>query len=202
MKNLCKPLSVMILGMLALSAGCSVGNKLIEPARYSLPASSAMQVRLVTSVTSDSASVGQPVSGQVVNDIATAGHVVIPAGSQVTGTVTAVRPAKRFGGQAMVAVDFDTVSTPSGEMVAVEGSMAAYADKQKAKDTGAIVGGTLGGALLGRVIGKDTKGAVAGAVVGGGVGTAIASRKGDEAHLPSGTSGKVRTTRALDLPEA
>jgi type IV secretory pathway VirB10-like protein len=202
MKNLCKTWSVMILGMLALSAGCSVGSKLVEPARYTLPASSVMQVRLVTSVTSDSASVGQPVSGEVVSDIATAGHVVIPTGSQVTGTVTAVRPAKRFGGQAMVSVNFDTVSTPSGDTVAVEGSMAAYADKTKGKDTGAIVGGTLGGALLGRVIGKDTKGAVAGAVVGGGVGTAIASRKGDEAHLPAGTSAKVRTTRALDLPEA
>jgi hypothetical protein len=202
MRNLCKTLSVMILGMLALSAGCSVGSKFVEPAHYNLPASSEMQVRLNTSVTSASASVGQPVQGDVVNDVVADGHVVIPAGSQVTGSVTAVKPAKHFGGQAMIAVGFSSVTLPDGGTVPVEGHMAAYAKKDTAKDTGTIVGSTVGGAVLGRIIGKDTKGAVAGAVVGGGAGTAIASRKGDEAHLPAGTNAKVHTTRALDLPEA
>ncbi|MGH9869560.1 MAG: hypothetical protein ACREAA_15510 [Candidatus Polarisedimenticolia bacterium] len=107
--------------------------------------------------------------------------------------MTAVKPAKRFGGQAMVAVAFDTVALPGGGTVPVEGGMAAYADSQKAKDAGAI---------LGKVIGHDTKDAVAGAVVGGGVGTAIASRKGDDASLPAGTSARVQTRRALELPAA
>lgn len=202
MQNSVRILSVLMMCLLALSAGCGVGGKLVEPAHYSLPANSVMQVRLITSVTSGNASVGQVVQGEVVNDIVAGGHVVIPAGSQVTGSVTAVRPAKHFGGQAMVAVGFDTVALPGGDAVAVAGSMAAYANKQVGKDTGTIVGGTVGGALLGKLIGRDTRGAVTGAVVGGGVGTAIASRKGDEAHLPAGTSARVHTTRALDLPEA
>jgi len=213
MKNLSRTWTVMSLCLLVLSIGCAgVGSNedqasgeparsgLLAPARYSLPANSVVQVRLSTSVASDSATLGQPIRGDVVADVIAGGHVVIPAGSQVAGTVTAVKPAKRFGGQAMVAVGFDSVTLPNGDTVPVEGGMAAYADKQKAKDAGAIVGGTVGGAILGKVIGKDTQGAVTGAVIGGGVGTAIASRKGDEANLPAGTSARVQTRRALELP--
>src|SRR5262249_29475454 len=101
---------------------------------------------------------------------------------------------------AMIAIGFNSVTLSSGEKVPVEGGMSAYAKKETAKDTGTIVGSTVGGAILGKVLGKDTKHAVAGAAVGGGVGTAIASRKGDEAHLPAGASTTVQTRRALELP--
>ncbi|MGH9869517.1 MAG: glycine zipper 2TM domain-containing protein [Candidatus Polarisedimenticolia bacterium] len=213
MKNLRRTWTVMSLCLLALSLGCGGAGSnedqasgepaqsgFFASARYSLPENSVVQVRLGTSVASGSATLGQPVRGDVATDVVAGGHVVIPAGSQVTGTVTAVKPAKRFGGQAMIAVGFDSVTLPNGDRVPIEGGMAAYADSEKAKDTGAIVGGTVGGAILGKVIGKDTKDAVTGAVIGGGVGTAIASRKGDEAHLPAGTSAKVQTRRALELP--
>ena len=200
MKKLSWMSSVMIVCLLALSAGCSAGAGMVGQARYSLPANSAVQVRLNTSVTSASASVGQPVQGDVVNDVVADGHVVIPAGSQVTGSVTAVKPAKHFGGQAMIAVGFSSVTLPDGDTLPVEGRMAAYAKKDTAKDTGTIVGSTVGGAVLGRIIGKDTKGAVTGAVVGGGAGTAIASRKGDEASLQAGASTTVKTRNAVDLP--
>lgn len=214
MKNLSRTWTVMSLCLLMLTIGCagagssedqasgsgSAGGGLFSSARYSLPANSVVQVRLSTSVTSGTAALGQPVHGDVVTDVVTDGHVVIPAGSKVTGSVTAVKPAKRFGGQAMVAVGFDSVTLPNGDTIPVEGSMSSYAKSQKARDTGAIVGGTVGGAILGKVIGKDTKDAVAGAVVGGGVGTAIASKKGDEAYLPAGTSARVQTRRALELP--
>lgn len=213
MKNLSSKWIVMSLCLLLVSIGCTgVGSKedqvsgeparsgFFAPALYPLPANTVVQVSLSTSVASDSATLGQPIRGDVLADVVAGGHIVIPSGSQVAGTVTAVKPAKRFGGQAMVAVGFDSVTLPNGDTVPIEGGMTAYADKQKAKDTGAIVGGTVGGAILGKVIGKDTKGAVTGAVVGGGVGTAIASRKGPEANLPAGTRVKVQTRRALELP--
>ena len=214
MKTLTWNCSVSILCALLLSVGCSGGGAssttepgaqtaqsgLFEPARYSLPANSAVLVRLNTGVVSSDATVGQAVRGDVMADVMSGGHVLIPAGSEVRGSVTTVKPAKHFGGQAMVAVGFDSVILPNGEKVPVSGGMSAYAKSQKARDTGAIVGGTLGGAVLGRVIGKDTKGAVTGAVVGGGVGTAVASKKGDEAHLPAGTSTRVQTRQSLVLP--
>lgn len=216
MKSLSRTWIAMSVCLLVLSIGCagkgsedqaaaggeasSGGRGFFASARYPVPANTAVQVRLNTGVTSDSAAVGQVVQGDVVADVVSGGHVVIPAGSQVTGSVTAVKPAKRFGGQAMVAIGFDTVTLPGGERVQVEGGVSAYAKKETAKDTGTIVGSTVGGAILGKVLGKDTKHAVAGAAVGGGVGTAIASRKGDEAHLPAGTSTTVQTRRALELP--
>ncbi len=216
MKNLRWKWTAWSLCLLVLSLGCSgdrtgenaaagtesAGGGFFGPALYSLPANSTVHVRLQTDVVSGTASVGEAIQGDVVSDVTAGGHVVIPAGSKVSGVVTSVKPAKRFGGQAMVAVGFDSVTLPDGKSVPVEGGITAYAKKQTGKDTGAIVGGTVGGAILGKVIGKETKDAVAGAVVGGGVGTAIASRKGDEASLPAGTSARVRTTRSLDLPEA
>jgi hypothetical protein len=205
------------LGLMVLTAGCSAGGADVAAGNgngrgnesragffgrtaHSLPADSVVPVRLNTGLTSGSAALGQEVRAQVAADVMADGQILIPAGSEVTGTVTAVKPAKRFGGQAMVAVGFDSVVLPNGDKLPVTGGMAAYADKQTAKDTGTIVGSTVGGALLGKVLGKDTKHAVAGAVVGGGVGTAVASRKGDEAHLPAGTSTTLRTSRAASLP--
>ncbi len=215
MKNLLRS-TVMVLCLCVLSMGCAgVGTEgdaaasnesqeadFFGSESYTLPANTPVQVRLQTNIVGDTANVEQAIKGEVISDVVVNGHVLIPAGTLVNGTVTAVKPAKRFGGQAMVAVGFDSVTLPSGDSVPVEGSMAAYAHKETAKDTGTIIGGTVGGAILGRVIGNDSKDAVAGAVIGGGIGTAIASRKGDEAHLPAGTTTTVQTTRALELPEA
>ncbi len=216
MKTAFKIESMITMGVLMLSIGCSgvgstQGTATNEPASndgyfasstHTLPANTLVPIRLQTTVSSDTATVGQPVQGEVTADVVADGAVLIPAGTRVQGTVSGVKPAKRFGGQAMVAVAFNSVKLANGDTVPVEGGMAAYAKKETGKDTGAIVGGAVGGAILGKIIGKDTKGAVEGAVIGGGIGTAIASRKGDDALLPAGTSAKVQTTSARELPEA
>lgn len=215
MKSLLGKVFAASLSIALLASGCGgVGSEegvasrdfslgsLLPPDRHSLPANTEVIVRLQSAIVSSTASVGQPVTGMVEHDVTMDGIVLIPQGSHVSGTVTAVKPAKKFGGQAMVAIGFDSVRLPSGESVPVEGGVAAYADKETAKDTGAIIGGTVGGAILGRIIGKDTKGTVTGAVIGGGIGTAVASRKGDEAYLPAGSSLTIRTTQVEELPEA
>jgi len=204
MKKRISKSNVMAFCLVTLTIGCSgvAGRVGLGPEVHTLPANSLVEVRLQTDVVSSSAAVGHPVEGIVTSDVAENGNVLIPAGSRVGGTITEVKSAKRFGGQAMVAISFDVVTPPNGEDVPVEGGMAAYADKQTGKDAGAIIGGTVGGAILGKVLGKDGKDAAAGAVIGGGIGTAIASRKGDEAYLPAGTTAKVQTTIEVDLPEA
>ncbi len=172
------------------------------PQRASLPEGTSFTVKLDSDVVSDTATQGQTVTGRVASNVVVDGSTLIPAGTRVKGTVTEVKPAKRFGGQAMVAVSFTSVTLANGTTIPVEGGLAAYAKKDTAKDAGTIAGGTVGGAVLGKIIGKDDKDAAVGAIVGGGIATAIASRKGDEAFLPAGTDTTVQTTSQVQVPRA
>ena len=164
-----------------------------------VPSGTPVTVRIGQSLDSGTASTGDHVSATVVSDVMADGHVVIPAGSSVNAHVGEVRPAKRFGGQAMVSVVFDSVDV-AGTTVPLEGSIAAAGKKQTGKDTGIIAGSAVGGAVLGKVLGGDDKDAAAGAVVGGGIGTAVASKRGDEAELSSGAEGVAHTTGTVSVP--
>ena len=167
---------------------------------YTLESGTSLAVDLAQDVSSEVALVGDPVLAQVTQAVRVESRVVIPAGSEVRGSVTEVKPAKRFGGQAMVRIAFDSLVLPNGDEVLVDGSLSAYSKKDTAKDTGTIAGGTAGGALLGKLLGGDKKDTVVGAVVGGAVGTAVASHKGDEAFLPLGSEAAVITRERVDVP--
>jgi hypothetical protein len=158
-----------------------------------LPAGREMEVMLVDEAASDISLLGDAVAGRLVNAVEVNGRTFIPAGAPVQGTISEVKSAKRFGGQAMVAVTWNSVALPGGGTLAVEGSLAAYAKKETGKDTAKIAGGAAAGAILGKVLGGDSKDAAVGAVVGGGIGTAVASKRGAEAILPAETTGMVHT---------
>jgi hypothetical protein len=164
--------------------------------KVELPAGTAISVRLSDTVDSESATEGQSVSATVTSDVAVDGKVVVPSGSRVTGRVSEVRPARRFGGQSYVAVTFTEVETPDGDDIPVEGRLEDSGKKQVGKDTATIAGSAVGGAILGEIL--DDK-PIEGAVVGGGIGTAVASRRGEEAVIPAGREVTVRTTGTVDV---
>ena len=173
------------------------GFSLLErTTKHELPEGTSIPVRMTTAVDSETASVGTNVEGTVSSNVSAAGHVVIPSGSRVKGEVSEVKSAKRFGGQAMIAVTFSEVETPEGDDIPVTGRIEDFGKKQVGKDTATIAGSAVGGAILGEVLdGKP----VEGAVVGGGIGTAVASRKGQDAVIPAGTEITVRTTSNVKL---
>ncbi len=158
-----------------------------------------MEVMLDSDVSSADALAGDAVSGHLVDAAQVNGRTVIPAGSPVEGVVAEVKSARRFGGQAMVKVDWIAVALPGGGSLAISGSMLAEAKGTTKQDTAIIAGSAVGGALLGKVLGDDSKDAAIGAAVGGGVGTAVAARKGDEALLAAQTTTPVVTLAPADL---
>ena len=166
-----------------------------EPTPLRLAAGTPIDIRLGEALDSGTATVGQTVTAQVTHPVVVNGRTVVPKGATVQGEVTELQPAKRFGGQGKIGVTFGSVRLPSGQTVALEGTMEALAKKDTAKDTATIAGSAVGGALLGKIIGKDDKDAAIGAVVGGAAGTAVAARKGDEAILEAGTEGSVVVAR-------
>jgi type IV secretion system protein VirB10 len=154
-----------------------------------VPASTGIEVEFLAGLSSEEALAGDPVETFVVNDVMQDGRVVIPAGSVVAGLVTDVQPAKKIGGRARLALDFDTLRLTSGNEVAIRSSVEFVGKKQTGKDAATIGGSAAGGAILGRVLSGDDKdkGTVLGAVVGAAIGTAVAAKnKTDPVLIDSG----------------
>lgn len=158
-----------------------------EPVEVTVPAGTAVAVRLLDTASSHESAVGQSVTAEVVDDVAAGGEVAIPAGATVVGRVSeAHQPG--IGGQARIAVDFVSVELPSGDTVPFSATLSAIGKSERGKDVATIVGGTAAGAILGHQVEDGDEGKVIGGIVGGGIGTAIAKgTKGQPVVLPAGT---------------
>jgi hypothetical protein len=144
-------------------------------------------VRLTSSVSSQSSSVGDAVTGVVGEDVVVGKSVVIPAGSTLIGSVTAVHRQPKIGGRASLAFVFDHLETTDGKSYPIEAMFARTGPSETAKDTTTIVAGAVIGAVAGHQI-DDDRGSTVGGLAGAGIGTAIAaSTKGQPIVLPEQT---------------
>lgn len=163
-----------------------------EPEIVTVPAGTAVAVRLIDSASSHASAPGEVVRAEVISHVTAGDAVVIPAGSAVVGEVAdAHRP--KIGGQARLRVEMVSLQLPSGDSVPVAASVSRVGKSEKGKDIATIVGGTAAGAILGHQVEGDDEGKVVGGLVGGGVGSAIAHRtKGRPVVIPAGTVVEVR----------
>jgi hypothetical protein len=159
-----------------------------------LQAGTTLPLTLSNGVNSGTSQLGDPVEAVLAADVVDAeGHVVLPAGTRVVGTVTNVVPAKKMEKKSHLAFHFDEAVLPDGSRMPVSAGRALEGKGWTKKDAGIIGGSAAGGALLGQVVGHDTGSTVAGAVLGGAIATgARASKKGEDVGIEAGT--------ALDLP--
>lgn len=157
-----------------------------------VPSGTSIDVTLATALSSETASPGSAWSGTVVN-----GREGIPAGSSVSGTVVAVKPAVK-GDRAMLDLGMTSI-TVAGHRYAVHGSTEAIiAGSTRARNLGAIAGSAAAGALIGQAVSGSTKGTVIGAVVGGGAATGVvAASDGYQVVLKSGTPLTFTTSEAV-----
>jgi hypothetical protein len=142
---------------------------------FTLPSGTHLTVRLATTVSSETARVGDTWSGIVVNPVRAGGREKIPAGAEVRGTVTGALEAKR-GSRAMldVAVEEVVVDGRSVSLLAVTEPV--IAGSPRARNLGAIAGGAAAGALIGKAVGGDGKDAAIGGLLGGATATGIVAR--------------------------
>jgi hypothetical protein len=190
--------------VLILAAGTVLGCEGASTRQVTLPAGSEVEVQLAQTVSSATSRPGDLVVARVVEPVRVGQDVVVEPGSEVTGAVAAVVPAKKMGGQASLDLEFHTLKLESGEEVAVQASVHRMAKSQTGKDAATIGGAAAGGALLGRLIGhndgNEARGTAAGALVGGAAGTAVAaSNKGDEVTLPEGATLRLRLEAAAEI---
>ena len=149
-----------------------------------IPAGTSLSVTVLSSLASNTSKVEDPVKGSLAKPVVVDGATVLPAGSQLAGSVTDAKESGRVKGKASVAFQFDRVVVRGTTYQIQTARVLQEAAQDKKSDVkkggagaglGAIVGGVAGGG----------KGAAIGAVAGGATG--VLATKGKEVQLEPGT---------------
>jgi hypothetical protein len=157
---------------------------------------------------------GDEFFGKISRDYLVDGKVVIPKGTLVHGVVEKLEGARRAGRNGYITTRFDSLITPDGREISIEGGSTTKdsGGKAAAKVVGRAAGFTLGGGLVGAVMVLKYGGLAAvaasngyalagGAAVGGAIGlTSAMLTKGKSAMLQPGAEIRVKLNEALRLP--
>ena len=175
------------------------------PSSYTLRAGTEMALSADDSISTRSAHAGDAFTATVSENVRDAsGHVVIPAGSAVSGTIVHADPAPnpRASGQLDLAV---TSVMVRGRSYAVSGTVESKDTVMKGRgvtgaDAAKVGGGAAIGAVAGRLLGGNKKGTIIGGLAGAAAGGAAASRSRDiDVVLPRGAAIQVRLTSSLTV---
>jgi hypothetical protein len=175
------------------------------PASYTAAAGTHVPLAVTDAISSRSAKAGQAFTATVRSDVVdAAGHVVIPQGSTVTGTIVEVKSGGTSNaGTLTLAINGVTVRGTSYPLEATIESAATIQQGRGVTGNEAVkVGaGAAAGAIAGRILGKNTRGTVIGAVVGAaaGAGVAAATRAVDIV-LPAGGQVDIALTQPVTVP--
>ena len=158
-----------------------------------IPAGQEMDVRLRSTLSSETASVEQRFETTTVVDLVQNGRVLVPAGSVVQGVVSDVDKAGRVDRDGALTLTFDRLSVRGRERE-IRGSATQIFESKGIREEGTVAAAGAGvGGIVGGILG-GVKGAVLGAVIG--AGGAIAATDGKDITLPAGSIVRVR----LDSP--
>jgi hypothetical protein len=178
-----------------------------------IPKGETFTLQLNDPISTQTARVGDAIRATLDAPIYVNGVQVAPAGSDVSGTVTRVSPATRFGKHGEMELKFLSLRKPSGERVALEGSVVTQDGNpllrgdtytmDVLKGVGIAVGGTalgaIGGTAVGGIIGSAGSGAAVGTAIGAAAGIGYAAaRKGKSVDLQNGSRLRIK----LDQPAA
>jgi hypothetical protein len=156
-------------------------------AREHLVAGTALRVRLLESLSSETAKSGDSWHGVIQAPVVVDGDEIIAKGSAAEGVVTTAVPARR-GTRAMLEIEVREVTLDGRGSSLRATTDPVIAGSPRARNLGAITGGAVAGALIGSAVSGSGRGAGVGALVGGGVATGVvAASHGYQVVLPEGT---------------
>jgi hypothetical protein len=161
-----------------------------------IPVGQELDVRLQSSLSSETATVEQRFEATTVVDLMQNGRVLVPAGSVVRGVVSAVERPGRIERTGSLTLSFDEIvvrgrSYPLRGMATQVFESGGIREEVGTVGAGAGIGGVVGGIIGG------VQGAVLGAVIG--AGGAIAATEGKDVHLPAGSIVRVRVDSAVNV---
>jgi len=158
-----------------------------EPEKLTIEAGTGVVVRLVESLDSETAQVGQTFHATLDSPLQSDWKVAIPAGSEVEGHVVDVKSAGKFAGQSQLVLQLDRISA-DGRSYDIRTDQYQRQGSNRTTNTAAKVGTSAAiGAIIGGIAGGG-KGAGIGAAAGAGVGGGVqAVSKGQQIKLGSET---------------
>ena len=173
------------------------------PTMYTAAAGTHLDMAVTDTISSRTNHAGDAFSARVVDDVKDAqGHVVIPAGAVIGGTVTAVKPAPNPNepGTLTLAVSSVTVRGTKYDLDARIDSLETVRHGRgiTTGDAAKVGAGAAAGAILGRVVGGNKRGTIIGGIVGAAAGAGIAATSKDaDIVLPAGAHVIVTLNKAL-----
>ncbi len=200
-----------LVSMLSLTAATAYGET-----NRSLPAGTAMKIKLQTTLATFSSKQGDTFTGRVTEPVTLDGKTVIPVGSTVQGTVGRVAEPRRVQGRPTIALFPHTVILPDGarynlNATVVDTNLGNGTDvnqegqfKGKTRDRGdnvELAAGTVGAGVLGALAGGG-KGFLVGAAIGAGATTIHWLTKHHSAVLPAGTELVMELSRPMLMSAA
>lgn len=170
-----------------------------RPKPIIVPADTAISVVLDEPVGSKSSTTGQTFAATVQVPVEVDGRLAIPKGARATGIVKDAKPAGRFKGGAVLALELTSVTLGERDYD-IQTSAHSVASTGKGKRTAAMVGGGAGGgAAIGAVAGGG-KGAAIGALIGAAAGTGGAGLTGNrDITLPAETVLSFKLLQPLEV---
>jgi len=160
------------------------------------------------SISTRQAKAGDAFTATVAQDVKdVVGHVVIPAGSAVQGTIVAAEPAPNPNASGRLELAVQTVSV-RGSSYAVDATVESKDTVMQGRgvtkgDAAKVGGGAIAGALVGKLLGKNTKGALIGGAVGAAAGAAAARASRDiDVVLPKGAAITLKLNKPLTVKRA
>ena len=137
-----------------------------------LPAASVIGLQVETSLSSERARIEDRVDARVSRDVMAAGHVAIPAGSRLIGSVTTVEHGSKIKDPARLGIRFHTLVLADGTQVQLRTDpVYRVGEDPTPGSTKKIGGAAIGGAIIGAILGGG-KGAAIGGATGAAGGTA------------------------------
>ena len=173
---------------------------------------------MINSVSTKQALVGDRLYLETGFPIVSAGHIVIPQGSWVTGTITEVKRPGRVHGRGELQVRFDSLTLPNGVTKQFKSDLGALDARQdetlkredskikgpggKKDDADTVIGTTVAGGAVGAGIGAATGHLGGGSAVGLGAGAAagligVLMTRGPDATLTRGSTVEMILDRPL-----
>jgi hypothetical protein len=163
-------------------------------------AQSVIGLQMESSVSSEHASVEDPVVARVTRDVKVGDRVAIPAGAKANGEVTVVERGGRVRDRARLGIRFTSIVLADGTRLPIDtGTIFREGDSPGRESSAKIGGGAIGGAIIGGILG-GAKGAAIGGSVGAGAGTAAVMSGGrNNATLASGSPVTVRLEQPVTV---
>jgi len=173
------------------------GPTQLDPSeRGMIPVGQELDVRLQSSLSSETSTVEQRFDATTVVDLMQNGRVLVPAGSIVRGVVSGVQRPGRIERAGSLTLSFDEIVVRGREMPMRAMATQVFESGGIREEVGTIGAGAGIGGIVGGLLG-GVQGAVLGAVIG--AGGAVIATEGKDVRLPAGSIIRLRFDTTINV---